>query len=305
MKLLVCDKIADSAVEALQAIPNVDCTVKVGMAPEELLTVIPEYEGMIIRSATKVTTEVLQAASNLKVVIRGGIGLDNVDRETAKKNGVDVRNTPTATTNSVAELTIGMMYALARHIGYAHASMRAGKWEKKNLKGIELAGKTLGLIGTGRIGKRVAELAKAIGMIKVIGYDPYVDADTLAKAGIEKKELDAVLQEADWISLHLPKTDETANMLSTEQFKKMKNDARIVNAARGGVIDENAITQALNEGTIGGYAVDVYSKEPAESNNPLFTVNNNILFTPHIGASTQEGQDRVGEEIVNIVKEYV
>jgi len=274
---------------------------KTDLTPESLLEEIGAYDAIVIRSATKVRAEVLDAGTSLKLVVRAGVGLDNVDLEHAKAKGVEVRNTPAASSNSVAELALGHMLSLARNIGRGTVSMKAGKWEKKALKGVEIAGKTLGLIGIGRIGCSLAEKAKALGM-RVIAFDAYLDAcpvDGLA----EMVSFDELLASSDFISLHIPFDPAVGATLSDEQFEKMKKGVRIVNCARGGVVDERALVDALRSGKVAGAALDVFSAEPATGEEP-FIGEENVSLTPHIGAATVEAQARVGAEAAQIVIDF-
>ncbi len=301
MKVLISDPLPEDGVKLLRE-KGVEVTVKTGMEKEELLQEIKAYDAIIVRSATKVRKDVIDAAENLKLVVRGGVGIDNIDVEYAKTKNITVLNTPGASTVSVAELTIGMMIAVSRKIAEATISMKGGKWEKKKFKGIELNGKTLGLIGSGRIGSAVAERAKAFGM-KVIAYDPYVDDKILRDSGIEPvKDLNDLLGSSDIISLHIPKTDETVNIINAETINKMKDGAILINCARGGTVDETALYNALKEGKLYGAGLDVYSSEPPEK-SPLFELDN-VVLTPHIGASTKEGQSRVSIEAAEKVIEF-
>lgn len=295
MKVLVSDPIAKEGVEILKN-AGIEVVEKIGLSPEELATIIPEFNGIIIRSATKVTKEVIEAGKNLKVIGRAGIGLDNVDRETAKAKGIKVVNTPTATSISVAELALGMMFGAARRIPQATSSTKAGKWEKKKFKGFELFGKKLGIIGIGRIGSALAERAKAIGM-EVMAYDPYVKTHEHVKI----VDLDTLLKESDYISLHIPKTGETTHILNKAAFDKMKDGVVIVNCARGGVVDENALFDAIKQGKVRIAGVDVYESEPAKENK-LFELEE-VIVTPHIGAQTTEGQRRAGTQIAELVRD--
>ncbi|MCK4672880.1 3-phosphoglycerate dehydrogenase, partial [candidate division WOR-3 bacterium] len=269
---------------------------KTGLSPEELAKVIPDFDGIIIRSATKVTKEVIDAANNLKVIGRAGIGLDNVDRDAAKEKGVKVVNTPTATSISVAELALGMMFSAARRIPQASVSTKSSKWEKKKFKGFELYGKKLGIIGIGRIGSEMAKRAKALGM-EVIAYDPYVKTSDYANI----VDLDTLLKESDYISLHIPKTSETEHILNKTAFDKMKEGVVIINCARGGVVDENALYDAINDGKVRIACVDVFESEPAKDNK-LFDLEQ-VIVTPHIGAQTKEGQTRAGTQVAELVRD--
>jgi D-3-phosphoglycerate dehydrogenase len=241
-----------------------------------------------------VTREVIQAGKNLKAIGRAGIGLDNIDTEAAKERGIKVLNTPGATTISVAELTMGHMLALARHIPQATASLKAGKWEKKQFMGTELYGKTLGIIGVGRIGREVAKRASAFGM-DIVAYDPYVREADVRDLGLKLLPLEDLLQYSDYITIHVPLTPETRHMLGKREFELMKPGVRIINCARGGVIDEQALYEALVSGKVAGAALDVFEEEPPKD-NPLLKLDN-VIGTPHLGASAEEGQLRAGVEI--------
>lgn len=302
MKVLVCDPIDKESVEDLKKIPGFTVEVKTGMTKEELIKVVPDYNVLIVRSATKVTKEVIDAGKNLKIVLRGGVGMDNIDIPAAKAKNITVDNTPEASSVSVAELTLGMMLSMARKLHVADASTKQSKWEKKKFEGSELYKKTLGLIGIGRIGSEVAKRCQAFGM-SVIAYDPYIKAEAAKQMNVTlTTNLDELYAGADYISLHIPLTKETANMLSTAQFEKMKNGVRIVNCARGGIIDEAALANAITSGKVAGVALDVYSQEPVPADSPLLKLEQ-CLLTPHVGASTFEGQARVGGALVKKLKD--
>jgi D-3-phosphoglycerate dehydrogenase len=298
MKILICDPIADKGIEMMRQ-SGLEVDVKTGLATEDLERTIGNYDAIVVRSATKVRKPIIEAAKNLKLIVRAGVGLDNIDVEYARSQGIEVMNTPAASSNAVAELTIGYLLALARHLPQTTASMRAGKWEKKKFKGSEIAGKTLGLVGYGRIGWLVAEKALALGM-QIIAYDPYV-ADS---RGLEMEfvSLEELLQRADYISLHLPLTDETRNLIGAPQFEMMKDGVCIVNCARGGTINEDALYGAIVSGKVGGAALDVYLKEPAQDNK-LFELDE-VIGSPHIGAATVEAQHRVSVEVAEKVIEF-
>ncbi len=295
MKVLISDPIAPQGIEILKD-AGFEVIEKTGLSPEELAKVISDYDGIIVRSATKVTKEVIEAAKNLKVIGRAGIGLDNVDQETAKNKGVKVVNTPTATSISVAELALGMMFAAARRIPQANVSTRASKWEKKKFKGFELYGKRLGIIGLGRIGTELAKRAKALGM-SVKAYDPYVKTSDYA----DLVDFETLIKEADYISLHIPKTKETEHILDKAAFEKMMDNVVIINCARGGVVDEGALYDAVTSGKVRIACVDVYESEPAKENK-LFELEQ-VIVTPHIGAQTKEGQTRAGTQIAELVRD--
>ena len=296
MKVLVCDKTEKEYIEQMRA-AGLTVDVRDDITPEELPNVLPAYDGMIVRSRTKVRQPLIDVCPNLKVIVRGGVGLDTIDHEYAKSKGIAVMNTPLASSASVAELAVGYMFALARSTYKATASMKAEKWDKKSFEGDEIGGKTLGLIGVGNIGKETAKRASALGMT-VVAYDPYVKEI----AGIKMVSLDELLAQADYISLHLPKTKESANMLGAAQFAKMKKGVRIVNCARGGIIDENALCDALTSGQVAGAAIDVFDVEPPTDWKLLKL--DNVIGSPHIGAATKEAQGRVGAEVAAKLIEF-
>ncbi len=296
-KILVADPLNPEAFDKLKDIPDFDITLKTGMDEAELIKTIPDYHAVLVRSATKVTKNVIEAASHLELIVRAGIGLDNIDCEAAQKKGIQVANTPAATTISVAEHTFGLMLAAVRNHGKANLSMKAHRWEKKLFAGTELYEKTLGLIGMGRIGMEVARRALVFGM-KVIGYD-IIDIES--DLDVNQLSLDDVLSQADIISLHLPFTNETKHMISDEEFKKMKDGVIFINASRGGIVDENALLKALESGKVRAAAVDVFEKEPPDEFSLID--HPNVIVTPHIGAAAKEGQKRAGMEVVKILKE--
>src|SRR5512141_1808857 len=293
MKVLVCDKTEKEAIERMRA-AGLQVDVRDDITPEELPNVLPAYEGMVVRSRTKVRQSLMDVCPNLKVIVRGGVGLDTIDAEYARSKGITVMNTPMASSASVAELAIGYMFALARSTYQATSSIKAEKWEKKSFEGVEIGGKTLGLVGIGNIGKEVARRANALGMT-VIAYDPYVKAAD----GVKLVTLVELLAAADYISLHLPKTKESANMIGKDQFAKMKTGVRIINCARGGIVDEAALYDALTGGKVAGAALDVFAEEPPTDWKLLKL--ENVIASPHIGAATKEAQGRVGAEVAQIV----
>lgn len=296
MKILICDKTEADAIERMRA-AGLEVDVRDDITAEELPSVLPAYDGMVVRSRTKVRQPLIDAATRLKVIVRGGVGLDTIDHEYAKSKGITVMNTPMASSASVAELAIGFMFALARSIYQATASMKAEKWEKKAFEGDEIGGKTLGLIGVGNIGREVAKRAGALGMT-VIAYDPYVTS----VEGVKLVTLDELLAQSDYISLHLPRTKESAGMIGRAQFAKMKNGVRIVNCARGGIIDEEALYEALVSGKVAGAALDVFAEEPPTDWKLLKL--DNVIGSPHIGAATKEAQGRVGAEVADKLIEF-
>jgi D-3-phosphoglycerate dehydrogenase len=296
MKILICDKTEADAIERMRA-AGLEVDVRDDITPEELPSVIPAYDGMVVRSRTKVRQPLIDAATNLKVIVRGGVGLDTIDHEYARSKGITVMNTPMASSASVAELAIGFMFALARSIYKATASMKSEKWEKKAFEGDEIGGKTLGLIGIGNIGREVAKRANVLGMT-VIAYDPYVKS----AEGVKMVTLDELLSQSDYISLHLPKTKESADMIGKAQFEKMKTGVRIVNCARGGILNEDALYEALTNGKVAGAALDVFAEEPPTDWKLLKL--DNVIGSPHIGAATKEAQSRVGAEVADKLIEF-
>ncbi len=294
-KILVADSLDKEALEQLKAIPGFDVTVKTGMDEPTLLATIPGFNAIVVRSATKVTKKVIDASTNLEMIVRAGIGLDNVDAASAKEKGIRVANTPAATTISVAEITFGLMLSAVRQLGRANLSMKQHKWEKKVLSGTELYEKTLGIIGAGRIGLAVAERALAFGM-KVLAYD-VIKIET--KLNVKQVPLDELLSQADIITLHIPK--QPKYIIGSDEIQKMKNGVIIINAARGGVVDEKALLEALNTGKVRAAAFDVFEKEPPEDFS--FIDHPNVIALPHIGAAAEEGQKRAGFEVVKILKE--
>ena len=298
MKVLVCDPIANEGIEMMRQ-AGIEVDVKTGLTPEELERTIGDYDVLVVRSATKVRKPLIKAARNLKLIVRAGVGLDNVDVECAQARGIEVMNTPAASSNAVAELTVGYLFALARHLPQATTSLRAGKWEKKKFDGSEIAGKTLGLVGYGRIGWLVAKKALALDM-EIIAYDPYVSDPR----GLEMEfvSLEDLLQMADYISMHLPLTNETRNLIDAPQFEMMKDGVCIINCARGGTINEDALYEAIRAGKVAGAALDVYAEEPARDNR-LFELDE-VIGSPHIGAATVEAQHRVSTEVAEKVIEF-
>ncbi len=299
-KVLASDPLDASAVKAMRAAGLV-VDEKTDLSPEALLREIAEYDAIVVRSATKVRAEVIDAGVRLKLIVRAGVGLDNVDAAHARKKRVEVRNTPGASSNSVAELALGHMLSLARHIGRGTASMKAGKWEKKQLEGVEIAGKTLGIIGIGRIGQSLARKAHALGMT-VLCFDAFLSASPLPEVA-RFVSLDELLAGSDFVSLHIPFDAAKGPTLGEKEIGRMKPGVRIVNCARGGVIDEAALARALESGKVAGAALDVFATEPPPAGDPLLAAVN-VSLTPHIGAATVEAQGRVGDEAAKIVIEF-
>ncbi len=302
MKVLVSDNLSESGVEALRQVPELEVEVNTGLTPEELRHVIKEYDALIIRSATKVTADIIEAADNLKVIGRAGIGLDNVDINAASKRGIVVMNTPEGNVITTAEHAISMMLAVSRNIPQATNSMKSGKWEKKRFRGKEVFNKVLGLIGVGRIGRIVADRAMGLKM-NVIAYDPYISAEVIEKLGITGVTLDELYARADYISVHTPMTQETRGIINAEAFSKMKKGVFIINCARGGIVDEQALCDAINSGIVAGAALDVFSKEPP-TDNPVLGLDQ-VIMTPHLGASTDEAQENVAIAVADQVIDYL
>ena len=301
VKVLISDKLSPASVDIFRS-RGIEVDLKPGLTQAELRAIIGEYDGLAIRSATKVTKELLDAAPGLKVVGRAGIGVDNVDVKSATARGVVVMNTPLGNTITTAEHAIAMMFALARQIPEASFSTKAGKWEKNRFMGVELSGKTLGLIGCGNIGSIVAN--RAIGLhMKVISYDPYLSEKRALELGVEKVELETLLARADFITLHTPLTDATRNILSREALAKTRKGVRIVNCARGGLLDEAALAEAIISGHVAGAALDVFETEPA-TQNLLFALEN-VVCTPHLGAATAEAQENVALQVAEQMSDFL
>jgi len=300
-RVLIADKLSPAAVAIFKE-RGVDADVKTGLSKEELLKIVDQYDGIAMRSATKITADVIKAAKNLKVVGRAGIGVDNVDIPAATAAGVIVMNTPHGNSITTAEHAIALMMALARELPAANASTQAGKWEKNRFMGVELTGKVLGLVGAGNIGSIVADRAKGLRM-RVIAFDPYLSPERAQTLGIEKVELNDLLARADFITLHTPLTNDTRNIISADAINKMKKGVRIVNCARGGLIDEKALKAALDSGHIAGAALDVFEEEPATTN--ILFGNDKVVATPHLGASTSEAQENVALQVAEQISDYL
>ncbi len=300
-KVLISDKLSPAAVDIFRD-RGIDVDIKVGLTKEELIEIIGAYDGLAVRSATKATADVIEAARNLKVIGRAGIGVDNIDIPAATAKGIVVMNTPFGNSITTAEHAIAMMLALARQIPQANVSTQAGKWEKSRFMGVEVTGKTLGIIGCGNIGSIVADRAKGLQM-KVIAYDPFLSPERAAELGVEKVDLESLLGRADFISLHTPLTDMTRNILSADALNKTKKGVRIINCARGGLIDEVALKAALESGHVAGAALDVFSEEPAKENILFGT--DNFIATPHLGASTTEAQVNVALQVAEQISDFL
>jgi D-3-phosphoglycerate dehydrogenase len=300
MKVLVADPIAPEGIEILKKHAEVD--VKTGLKPEELISIIGEYEGLMVRSETKVTAKVIEAGKKLQVIARAGVGIDNIDVEAATQRGIVVVNAPTANTMAAAEHSIALMLALARHIPQAHDSLKSGAWKRQNFVGVEVRNKTLGIVGLGNVGSEVARRVQGFQM-RVLGYDPYVSPEHARNLRVELVPLEQIIREADFITLHLPLTPQSKNMIGAKELSIMKPTVRIINCARGGLIDEEALDQALRDGKVAGAALDVFAQEPPKD-SPLLN-NEKVIVTPHLGASTQEAQANVAidsaEQIISVL----
>ncbi len=300
-KVLISDDLSPRAVDIFRE-RGIEADVKTGLGEDELIAIIGDYDGLAVRSATKATEKVLEAATNLKVIGRAGIGVDNIDVNAATQRGIVVMNTPFGNSVTTAEHAIAMMMSLARELPAANASTQAGKWEKKRFMGVEVTGKTLGLIGAGNIGSIVASRAQGLKM-RVIAYDPYLSPDRAADLGIEKVDLDELYARADFITLHVPLTDTTRNLIDKDAFAKMRKGVRIVNCARGGIIVEEDLLAALESGQVAGAALDVFAVEPAKD-NVLFG-HDNVICTPHLGAATTEAQEKVALQVAEQMSDYL
>jgi D-3-phosphoglycerate dehydrogenase / 2-oxoglutarate reductase len=296
-RIVVTEELADSGLEELRAAGH-DVDVQLGLTPEGLLDAVTDAHALVIRSATQVTAELLEAAPELMVVGRAGIGLDNVDLDAATRRGVMVVNAPQSNIVSAAEHTMALLLAQARNVPQAHTALKAGRWERSQWEGVELDGKTLGIIGLGRIGKLVAQRAQAFGL-RLLAYDPFVGPERARHMGVELVGLEQVVAESDFLTIHLPRTRETVGLVSKELLALAKPTLRVINVARGGIVDEEALAWAVREGVIAGAALDVFANEPT-TDSPLFELDS-VVVTPHLGASTREAQDKAGETIAEMV----
>ncbi len=302
LKVLVSDNLGEVGIEMFRKEEGIEVDVKTGLSPEELKNIIGNYHALAIRSATKVTEDLLEAATQLKVVGRAGIGLDNVDIPAATKRGIVVMNTPTGNVVTTAEHAISMMLSLTRNIPQGTATLKAGKWEKKKLQGKEIFNKVLGVIGFGKIGSIVADRGRGLKM-QVIVYDPYVTPDRIQKAGFESVSLEELYRRSDYITVHVPKLKDTMGFLNKSAFEQMKTGVMLINCARGGIVNEADLYDAIKSGKIAGAALDVFEKEPP-GNSPLFELNN-VIGTPHLGASTAEAQENVAVAIAQQIIDYL
>ena len=301
MKILISDKMSNKVEDVLKS-KSIDYDIRTGLEPNELKSIIDNYDGILIRSATKLTSDILENCSNLKVIGRAGVGVDNVDIEVATKNKILVMNTPLGNLEATAELTVGLMFSLYRHIHLANSSTHEGKWEKSKFMGTELKGKTLGIVGFGNIGQRVAEICNVIGM-RILTNSNSASDDVLKSLSAKKVSTEELLSSSDVLSLHTKLNDHTSNMLNKETIATMKKSSVIINCARGGLINESDLKDALNNDVIAGAAIDVYETEPA-TENVMFGAKN-LLLTPHLGASSKEAQSNVAIDVANQVADFL
>ncbi len=302
MKVLISDPLANEGVQIFKD-EGFEVVVSTGLKPEELKQAIKGVHGLVIRSATKVTADLLEAADALKVVGRAGTGLDNVDIPAATAKGVIVMNTPGQNSNAAAELAMGHIFALSRHIARGHRGIKDGKWEKKQLRGREVKGKTLGVLGMGNIGRILAELGKGVKM-NVIGFDPYLSADDIKARGAEPVSLEELIARSDYLSIHVPKTKETAGLFNAANIAKMKDGAYLINCARGGIVDEVALCDALASGKLSGAALDVFEVEPLPADSRIMYADD-VVCTPHLGANTHEAQINVAVAVAKQMSKFL
>ncbi len=302
MKVLISDNLSEKGTDVFRQSEGIEVTVKTGMPKEELLKEIKTYEALVVRSNTIVDTDIIEGAEKLRVIGRAGIGVDNINLESASKKGIVVMNTPEGNVITTAEHAVSMMLSLARNIPLANSSTKDGKWEKKGLMGVEVYNKILGVIGLGRIGRIVADRARGLGM-KVVAYDPFISVDTAKDLGVDLLELNQLFQRSDFITLHIPKISGTKKFIGKEEFDQMKKGVRLINCARGGLVDEEALYNAVKEKKVAGAALDVFEKEPP-GNSPLFKLNE-VICTPHLGASTHEAQENVAVDIAQQIIDFL
>jgi len=300
-KVLVSDPINQTGIDILSQVATVD--VKIGLQPEELVQIIGEYDALMIRSGTRVTEEIIAAGTNLKIIGRAGVGVDNVDVPAATRKGIVVVNSPQGNTIAAAEHALAMMLSLSRYIPDANAAVKSGKWDRKSYVGAEIYKKTIGVVGLGKIGSHVAKVAKAMGM-KLLAYDPFLSNERAEQLGCQLVDLDLLLQQSDYITLHIPKTPESTHLINAERLAKMKPNARIINCARGGIVDESALADALKSGQIAGAALDVFESEPLEE-SPLKSLGKEMILTPHLGASTTEAQVNVAIDVAEQIRDVL
>ncbi|MET0503459.1 MAG: phosphoglycerate dehydrogenase, partial [Candidatus Binatia bacterium] len=303
MKILVTDSLAPQGLEVFERAQGFEVDVRIGVKPDELKKIVADYDGWVIRSGTKVTAELIEAAKNLKVIGRAGVGFENIDVDAASKKGVVVMNTPGGNNVTTGEHTISLMMALARHIPQAVASLKDGKWDRNKFVGVELCNKTLGVIGLGNVGRIVAERAAGLRM-KVIGYDPFISSESIARLGVEPASLEELLTKSDFITVHVPLTSETQGLINRDAFAKMKTGVRIINCARGGIVDEKDLADAVRAGKVAGAALDVYVDEPPGPDHPLIKMDQ-VITTPHLGASTDEAQLNVAIAVAEQMVDFL
>jgi len=302
-RVLITDNLSGAGVRLLESLPGIEVDVRSGLSPDELRRALADADGIIIRSGTALTADVLRGQSRLRIIVRAGVGVDNIDLNAATREGIIVSNTPAGNTTSTAEHTIAMMLALSRNIDRAAASMRSGKWERKKFTGTQLAGKTLAVIGLGRIGLSVARRAVGLEM-KVTGYDPFLAAERASEFGIELyRDVDDIVTQCDYLTVHTPLTDETRGLIDARRLASMKPGVRVINCARGGIVDEEALADAVESGHVSGAALDVFTSEPPE-NSRLISLPA-VLTTPHLGASTDEAQELVAVEAAEIISGFL
>ena len=302
-KIVVLDNIAQEGLSILESAPGIEFDIKTGLSGPELREVLTQYDGAVCRSGVKITAESLEENQRLRAIVRAGVGTDNIDKTAAARLGIIVMNTPTGNTVSTAELTMALMLGLSRNVAAAHASLKSGNWDRKKFSGSQLAGKTLGIVGLGRIGQEVVARAKSFGM-NVLGFDPFLSTAQAEKLGVTKvAEVDDLLPTIDYLTVHTPLTPETTGLINSERLNKMKTGVRLINCARGGIYDESALIEGLQSGKLGGVALDVYENEPC-TDSPLFGMDN-VLCTPHLGASTEEAQINVAVEAVQLLLNYL
>lgn len=302
-KVLISDSMSKKGIDILKNASGLEVDVKTGLPEDEIVKIICDYDGLVVRSATKVTKKIIEAGKKLKAIGRAGAGVDNIDVPAAKEKGIIVMNTPGGNSHAVVELTITYLFALARKICLANKTMKEGKWEKKKLEGTEIKDKVLGVIGLGRIGFEVAVTAKALGM-NVIGYDPVADKNKIEKSGIKFATIDDIYANSDYITIHVPGGEKTKNLINKDTISKMKNGVKIINCARGGIVNEKDLIEAVKSKKVSGAALDVFEKEPLPSDSELLKIDE-ILLSPHIGASTEEAQEIVGVMIAEQMVEFL
>ncbi len=298
-KVLIADKIKESAKDIIEK-ANMQVDLKPGLSEEEIIKIIPEYDAILVRSVVKVTKNIINAGTKLKIIGRAGVGVDNIDIESATEKGIVVMNTPFGNINAAAEHTITLLMLLAKHVIHSHHSMKKGEWDRKKFIGTEVKDKTLGIIGLGKVGEIVSKVTNSLGM-KILVHDPFIDEKKAKDINAEKVELDVLLKNSDYITVHVPLNDKTKNMINKDAFKKMKQGVKILNVARGGIVNEKDLLQAINQGKVDATAIDVWEQEPPL--NRELVENESVIATPHLGASTKEAQENVALDLANQVVE--